>query len=70
LVETLCYKPEVAGSITDEAIQFNNSPIFQQHYGPWVDSSSNRNQYQGPSWGKGRQARNDDNLTDTREPIV
>jgi hypothetical protein len=27
---------------------------FQPHYGPRVDSASNRNEYQESSWGKGR----------------
>jgi hypothetical protein len=29
---------------------------FQLHYGPVVDSVSNRNEYQESSWGKGRPA--------------
>jgi hypothetical protein len=28
-----------------------NFSSFQPHYGPWVDSASNRNEYQEPSWG-------------------
>jgi hypothetical protein len=28
-----------------------NFPSFQPHYGPGVDSASNRNEYQEPSWG-------------------
>jgi hypothetical protein len=41
-----------------------NFSSFQPHYGPGVDSASNRNEYQEPSWGgKGQPARKADNLT-------
>jgi hypothetical protein len=44
---------------------------FQPHYGPGVDSASNRNEYQESSWvGKWRPARKADNLTAISEPIV
>jgi hypothetical protein len=45
---------------------------FQPHYGPGVDSASNRNEYQESSWGvkDGRPARKADNLTAICEPIV
>jgi hypothetical protein len=44
---------------------------FQQHYGPGVDSASNRNEYQESSWGvKKRPARRADNFTAICEPIV
>jgi hypothetical protein len=44
---------------------------FQPHYGPKVDSASNRYEYQESSWGgKKRPARRADNLTDICEPIV
>jgi hypothetical protein len=47
---------------------------FQPHYGPRVDSASNRNEYQEYFWnvlgGKGRPARRADNLTAICEPIV
>jgi hypothetical protein len=43
---------------------------FQPHYGPGVDSASNRNEYQESSWGEGRPARRADNLTAICEPIV
>jgi hypothetical protein len=50
------------------------TPSFQPHYGPGVDSTSNRNEYQEYSWnvlgGKGRPARRADNLTAIYEPIV
>jgi hypothetical protein len=36
---------------------------IQPHYGPGVDSASNRNEYQESSWGKGLPARIADNLT-------
>jgi hypothetical protein len=48
-----------------------NFSSFQPHYGPGVDSASNRNEYQEHSWGdKGRPARKVDNLTAICEPIV
>jgi hypothetical protein len=48
-----------------------NFSSFQPHYGPGVNSASNRNEYQEPSWGgKGRPARKADNLTAVCEPIV
>jgi hypothetical protein len=44
---------------------------FQPHYGPVVDSASNRNEYQESSWGgKIRPVRKADNLTAICEPIV
>jgi hypothetical protein len=46
---------------------------FQPHYGPGVDSASNRNEYHEPSLGgggKGRPTRKADNLTAICEPIV
>jgi hypothetical protein len=43
---------------------------LQPHYGPGVDSASNRNEYQEYSGGKGRPARKADNLTAIYEPIV
>jgi hypothetical protein len=51
-------------------VRFPMRPIFQPHYGPGVDSASNRNEYQESSWGKGRPAHKADNLTTTCEPIV
>jgi hypothetical protein len=57
LVPALCYMPEASG--------------FQPHYGPGIDSASNRNEYQESSWwAKERQARKVDNLTAICEPIV
>jgi hypothetical protein len=44
---------------------------FQPHYGPGVDSASNRNEYQEPFWGvKGGRRGKADNLTAICEPIV
>jgi hypothetical protein len=47
---------------------------FQPHYGPGVDSASNRTEYEEYSWnvlvGKGRLVRKADNLTAIYEPIV
>jgi hypothetical protein len=52
-----------------EFFQFTQS--FQPHYGPGVDSASNRNEYQESSWGvKGRPAHKADKLTAICEPIV
>jgi hypothetical protein len=43
---------------------------FQPHYGPGVDSASNKNEYQESSWEvKKRPARRADNLTAICEPI-
>jgi hypothetical protein len=48
-----------------------NFSSSQPHYGPGVDSASNRNEYQEPSWGgEGRPAPKADNLTAICEPIV
>jgi hypothetical protein len=49
-----------AGSFPDEVIGFFN----------WVDSASNRKEYQESSWGKGRPARKADNITAICELIV
>ena len=43
LVETLCHKPEGRG-FDSQLCQKNFS--FRPHYGPGVDSASNRNEYQ------------------------
>jgi hypothetical protein len=40
------------------------------HYGPGVNSASNRNEYQGSSWGKRWLAHKADNLTAICEPTV
>jgi hypothetical protein len=42
-------------------LQFTKS--FQPHYGPAVDSASNKNEYQEFSWGKKRPAHSADNLS-------
>jgi hypothetical protein len=48
-----------------------NISLFQPHYGPGVDSASNRNEHQESSWrGKGWWAHKADNLTAIYEPIV
>jgi hypothetical protein len=46
---------KVAGSIPDEDIGFffQVTLSFQSHYGPGIDSASNRNEYQESSWGGG-----------------
>jgi hypothetical protein len=42
---------KVAGSIPDEVTGFfNSSNSSSRHYGPRVDSASNRNEYQESSW--------------------
>jgi hypothetical protein len=38
LIDTLHYKPEGRG--------FDFFEFFRPHYGTWVDSASNRNEYQ------------------------
>jgi hypothetical protein len=48
LVEALRYKPE--GHEFDSQLgywDFSLTQSFQPHYGPGVDSASNRNEYQG-----------------------
>ena len=43
----LCYKSEVAGSIPASVSGFFiDIKSFGSHYGPGVDSASNRNEYQ------------------------
>jgi hypothetical protein len=43
---------KVVGSIPDEVIGFFNWPNpSKMHYGPGVNSASNRNEYQESSWG-------------------
>jgi hypothetical protein len=37
--------------------------VFQPHYGPEVDSPTNRNEYQESSWSKGQLERKADNFT-------
>jgi hypothetical protein len=59
---------KVVGSIPDEVIGLLNS--FQPHYGPGVDSASNKNAYQESSGGKWRPAHKADSLTAVSEPIV
>jgi hypothetical protein len=63
---------KVAGSSPDEVnefLQFTWS--FQLHYGPPVDSASNRNEYKKIFLGSiARPARKADNLTAICEPIV
>jgi hypothetical protein len=52
LVQALCYKPE--GREFDcgwDRWIFQLSKSLQPHYGPEVDSASNRNEYQKSSWG-------------------
>jgi hypothetical protein len=64
---------KIAGSSSDEVIGFFPIYLIQLHYGPWVDSASNRNEYQEYSWnvlgGKGRPARKADNLVAICESI-
>jgi hypothetical protein len=63
---------KAAGSSPDEMDIFHFTWSLQPHYGPEVDSASNRNEYQESSWGVkgGRPARKADNLTAICEPIV
>ena len=47
LVEALCYKPEGRGFDSLWCHwNFSLTYSFQMHYGPWVNSVSNRNEYQ------------------------
>jgi len=47
MVKVLCYKSEVAGSIPASVNGFFiDIKSFRLHYGPGVDSASNRNEYQ------------------------
>jgi hypothetical protein len=52
-------------------MQLDSTPHCTKN-GPWVDSASNRNEYQESSWGVkgGRPARKAGNLTAICEPIV
>jgi hypothetical protein len=62
--ETLYYKPEGRGLDSLPSVWiFQLTWSFQPHYGPEVDSASNRNEYQESSWGKGRPALKADNRT-------
>jgi hypothetical protein len=47
VVEALCYKPEGRG-VDSRGCHWNFSLTysFRPHYGPGVDSASNRNKYQ------------------------
>jgi len=56
LVEALRYKPEVLGFDSQWCHWvFSLTKSFRPHYGPGVDSASNRNEYRNVSWGKGGQ---------------
>jgi hypothetical protein len=52
LVEALCYKSEGRG-IDSQWGHWNIqvTSIFQPHYGPGVDSATNRTEHQVSSWG-------------------
>jgi hypothetical protein len=50
---------------------FQFAKSFQLQYGPWFDSTSNRNEYQEDSWGgKGLLTHKSDNLTTVCELII
>jgi hypothetical protein len=54
-----------------KSLDFSIGLILQAHYGPGVDTASNRNKYQEFSWGvKGRPARKADNITAIYKPTV
>jgi hypothetical protein len=59
LLEYVFYNRKVAGSSPDEVDFFQFTQSLQPHYGPGVDSTSNRNEYQEASWGvkRGRRVR-------------
>jgi hypothetical protein len=46
VVKALRYNRQVAGSIPDGVIGIFQWQPFRSHYGPGVDSASNRNEYQ------------------------
>jgi len=47
VVKVLCYNRKVAGSIPDGVSGlFIDIKSLRSHYGPGVDSASNRNEYQ------------------------
>jgi hypothetical protein len=47
VAKVLCYKWKVAGSIPDGVSGFFiDIKYFRSHYGPGVDSASNRNEYE------------------------
>jgi hypothetical protein len=50
LVKALCYRPEGCGTESRWGGFFQLIQSFQPHYGPGVDSASNRNEYQESSW--------------------
>ena len=51
-MNALCYKSEVAGSIPVCVTGFLiDIKSFRSHYGPGIDSASNRNEYQEYSLG-------------------
>jgi hypothetical protein len=51
LVEALCYKPEGSGFYSRWRHRiFQMTESFQPHYGPGVDSASDRNAFQESSW--------------------
>jgi hypothetical protein len=52
------------------SLDFSIDLIIQPHYGPGVDSASDRNEYQESSGGKGRPARRTDSHTANCELIV
>jgi hypothetical protein len=69
----ICYKLQGRGFDSRWVhLDFSIYPTFQPHYGPGVDSASNRNEYQESSWGLkgGGLAYKVDKLTAICEPIV
>jgi hypothetical protein len=50
VVEALCYKPKGRGIESRKGGFIQLTKSFQPHYGPGVDSASNRNEYQESSW--------------------
>jgi hypothetical protein len=52
------------------SLDFQLTKFFQLHYGPGVESASNRNEYGNLPVGKGRPAHKAGSLTPIYEPIV
>jgi hypothetical protein len=50
LVSFVNFKPPDGLQYNQEMMGFSTDLILQHHHGPGVDSASNKNEYQKPSW--------------------